>query len=62
MKAYLAVTGTIFALVAVLHVLRIFVEWRGLGPDLWFVGGTGAIGAALSAWALKLFGTLKQPR
>ena len=49
MKAYLITTGTLFALLAVAHLLRTIVEWPGLGTDPWFLSegpGIGVVGAA----------------
>lgn len=57
MKAYLAVTGTIFAVLAILHLWRTIAEWNLFATDPWFVSGVAAIGvvaALLSLWAWKL--------
>jgi hypothetical protein len=54
MKAYLATTGTIFGLIAVLHLLRSIDERARLATDPWYYLGTSALGvvaAALSVWA-----------
>lgn len=53
MKAYLVTTATLFALVAVLHVWRVFEERASLGHDPWFLIITG-IAAMLSGWAISL--------
>jgi len=53
MRAYLATTGTLFVLLALVHVWRAFEE-RHLARDPWFILTT-LIAAALSAWALTLF-------
>ena len=52
MKAYLTTTGTLFALLAVVHVWRIIVEPH-LGTEPWYILITLAA-AALSAWAWRL--------
>jgi hypothetical protein len=57
MKAYLASTGTIFGLIAVLHLLRSIDERARLATDPWYFLGTSALGvvaAALSVWAWRL--------
>jgi len=57
MKAYLIVTGTIFGLIAVLHVLRTITERHLLNTDPWHFSGMaffGVVAAALSAWAWRL--------
>jgi hypothetical protein len=57
MKAYLVTTGSIFALIAVAHVLRTIAEWSRLATDPWFIlegPGLGVIAAALGLWALRL--------
>ena len=58
MKAYLATTGTIFGLLAILHASRIVAEWSHLMGQPWYFAGIAAIGivaAALSIWAWRLF-------
>ncbi len=57
MKAYLATTGMLFALLAVLHVWRIVVEWNGLSREIWSLGTIVAgiiVSAGLAIWALRL--------
>ena len=53
MKAYLVTTGTLFALIVVAHIMRVFAEGVGLLRDPWWVGLT-ALAAALSVWAWVL--------
>lgn len=53
MKAYLVITATLFALIAVLHVWRVFEERDSLARDPWFLIIT-IIAAALSGWAISL--------
>lgn len=55
MKAYLVTTGTLFALIAVLHIWRIIAEWNGFDVGFWFVAGVGALALGLSIWAWTLF-------
>ena len=57
MKAYLITTGTLFALLALAHVLRTIGEWPRLTTDPWFVlegPGIGIAAAALCFWAWRL--------
>jgi len=57
MKAYVATTGILFGLLAVLHFWRIFVEWNSFATKTWDLAAIGAIGAvagALSIWAYRL--------
>ena len=52
MRAYLAVSGAIFGLVAILHLWRMIAEWRGV--EFWIGAGLTVFPAALSIWALTL--------
>ena len=56
MKAYLITTGTLFALVAFVHVWRIVGEWPRLLTDRWEIleAAIGVAGGALSLWAWRL--------
>jgi len=57
MKAYLVTTGTLFGLMAVMHLLRSIAEWRVLATDPWYFLGMAALGlvaAGLSVWAWRL--------
>jgi hypothetical protein len=58
MKAYLARTGMLFALLATVHVWRMVVEWTGTAG--WFGAATGLLAAGLSLWAWTLFASVKQ--
>jgi hypothetical protein len=54
MKAYLVTTGTVFGLIAVLHLLRSIQEWPLLATEPWHylvMSALGAVAAALSVWA-----------
>jgi hypothetical protein len=56
-KAYLVTTGTVFGLIAVMHLVRSVAEWRLLASDPWYFLGMAALGvlaAALSVWAWRL--------
>ena len=57
MKAYLLITGTIFALFAAGHLFELVAEWRSPASDPWFTFGIGLIvvaSGALSVWAFRL--------
>jgi hypothetical protein len=57
MKAYLATTGTIFGLLAILHVFRIVAEWNHLIRQTWYfvsIGAIGVVAGAMSIWAWTL--------
>jgi len=60
MRAYLVITGLIFALLALAHAWRTIVEWPRAGMDPWFVliPGIGVIAAGLCLWAWRL---IRQP-
>ena len=53
MKAYLMTTGTIFGLITVAHVWRVFAESAALARDPWFVLLT-LLAAGLCVWAFWL--------
>jgi hypothetical protein len=59
MKAYLATTATVFVLVTVAHVLRVFQETH-LARDPWYVLVT-VVTFALSLWALRLLQKTVRP-
>ncbi|MEP6906310.1 MAG: hypothetical protein ABI875_09495 [Gemmatimonadales bacterium] len=52
-QPYLAVTGTVFALLTLAHLWRIATESRALATDPWFAAIT-IVSAALSLWAFRL--------
>lgn len=57
MKAYLIITGTIFGLMAVMHVLRAIDERSSMTKDPAYFFGMAALGivaAGLSVWAWQL--------
>jgi hypothetical protein len=58
MKAYLAVTGTLFGLITLAHVWRVIAESASLATDPWFILLT-ALSAALCAWACRLLLTTR---
>lgn len=63
MKAYLVVSGVLFGLVGIAHVLRLFVE-RDRFSEPWFLTHNLAlfvIGGGLAVWALKLLWRQRLP-
>jgi protein-S-isoprenylcysteine O-methyltransferase Ste14 len=59
MKAYLITTGTLFGLIAVMHLLHAIGDWQRFGTDPWYFMGMAALGvvaAGLSVWAWRLLG------
>ena len=62
MKAYLIITGTVFGLVALMHLLHAISERSRLGTnpgEFLFMAALGIVAAALSVWAWCL---LLKPR
>lgn len=53
MRTYVLISGVIFGLVTLAHLLRIYAEGVHLARDPWYVLLTIAT-AALSIWALRL--------
>jgi len=56
-KAYLITTGSVFGLIAAMHLLKAIDEWPRLKTDPGYYLGMAALGvvaAALSAWAWRL--------
>lgn len=56
MKAYLILTGLVFALIALSHVLRLFQEGKAPLHNPWFIV-TSLISLAMSVWAWRLLRT-----
>ena len=53
MRAYLLTTGTVFGLVAVLHLWRAIAESTSLARDPWFILIT-LVAVGLCVWAFRL--------
>ena len=63
MKAYLVVSGALFGLVGLAHLLRLFVE-RDQLSDPWFLAHNLAlvvVGGGLAVWALQLLRRQREP-
>jgi hypothetical protein len=61
MKPYLATTATVFGLITVAHIARVFVEGAHLAADPIYILLTIAA-AALCGWGWMLFCRLSRPR
>ena len=58
MKAYLATTGVIFGLLAIMHLLRAIDERQAFSTnpaEYLSMAALGLLAAALSVWAWRLF-------
>ena len=56
MRAYVVVTGSIFGLIGIAHLIRLFVEGHPLS-DTGFLAGNLAlflVGAGIAGWAARL--------
>ncbi len=53
LKAYLITTGAVFALLALVHLWRVIVEWPHVVRDPFFLLIT-VLAAGLAVWALRL--------
>jgi hypothetical protein len=60
MRAYLAITGTLFGLLFLLHIWRVIAEWSGFNSGTGFVLLTAMIALGLSVWAFRLFANLNR--
>jgi len=57
MKAYIITTGTLFGLIAIMHLLKAIEDRQQMTTDPWSFFGMAALGllaAGLSAWAWRL--------
>ncbi len=63
MKAYLIITGSLFGLMAFLHVWKAIDEWHQLtSHPAYFVSmvALGGVAAALAVWAVRLLKRMSQ--
>jgi len=60
MRAYLAITGTLFGLLFLLHIWRVIAEWSGFNSGAGLVLLTAMIALGLAVWAFRLFATLNR--
>ena len=52
MKAYIATSGTIFGVITLAHIFRVYAEGVERAKDPWFLATT-AIAVALTVWAWR---------
>jgi hypothetical protein len=59
MKAYLITTGTLFGVLAALHVWDTITDWSRFAGDPFFLftPALGLVAAGLSVWAFRLLGS-----
>jgi hypothetical protein len=55
MRAYLAITGTLFGLLFLLHIWRVIAEWSGFNSGAGVVLLTAMIALGFAVWAFRLF-------
>ena len=60
MKAYVTVTGILFGVITIAHVLRMIEEGAELATSPWYLLITAAA-AALALWAWRLLRAHRQP-
>ena len=61
MKAYLVITGAIFGLIGIAHLLRLFFEGHPL-TDPWFLASNLAlfvVGSGIAVWAARLLTSIR---
>ena len=64
MQAYIQITGVIFAVVALAHVVRLMLDWPaqvgGWVVPIWISWVAILVAGALCVWALRLAGRARQ--
>ena len=60
MKAYVVTTGSLFALLAAVHIWRAIVEGPSLATQPTFVIPS-AVAVGLAIWSWRVFRTLRKP-
>ena len=61
MKVYLVITGAIFGLIGIAHLLRLFFEGHPL-TDPWFLASNLALfvaGGGIAVWAARLLTSIR---
>lgn len=61
MKAYLVITGAIFGLIGIAHLLRLFFEGHPL-TDPWFLASNltlFVVGGGIAVWAARLLTSIR---
>ena len=66
MRGYLQISGVIFGVIALLHVLRLLLEWQaqvaGWAVPLWISWVAIFAAGTLSFWAFRLLGQAQPSR
>lgn len=62
MKAYVLISGLIFACVAARHLVTTIQRWHLTGTDSWFVAGPALILAVTAGFAIWSFRLLRAKR
>jgi len=60
MKTYVVITGAIFAILTIVHALRIIAEWPHASQDpgfLWSMSGLTLVTGVLAVWAWRVLRT-----
>ena len=60
MKAYIAVTVSLYAVLGVLYFFRLIINWSVLGAAVWPIAVTMVLAFALAVWGWKLLAELRQ--
>ena len=64
MRAYIQITGVVFAVVALAHVVRLMLDWpaqvAGWMVPIWISWVAILVAGALSVWAFRLVGPARQ--
>jgi hypothetical protein len=63
MRSYLQISGTVFGIVALAHILRLFEKWpadvAGWAVPMWVSVVAALLTALLSIWAFRAVGRAK---
>ena len=60
MRAYVATSGTVFALLVLAHIARVFAEGLRVASNPWFIASTLAA-TVLCVWAFRLLMVSSRP-
>ena len=63
MRAYIQITGVVFGLIALVHALRLILDWpaqvAGWAVPVWVSWVAILVAGALCAWAFRLVGRVQ---
>ncbi|HLY57891.1 MAG TPA: hypothetical protein VKS60_20175 [Stellaceae bacterium] len=60
MKAYVAVTVSLYGVLGVLYLFRLVIDWKELGAAAWPVAVTTVIAFGLAVWGWKLLAEMRR--